>query len=85
MILFVMTLYEAINFNKEVIDRLISMGFKADDCRYVRLYADYMEMKERGEKVTYIVTVLSEKYDVSERKVYYLIKRLGRRCTIGAV
>lgn len=78
MILFVMTLYEAINFNKEVIDRLILMGFKADDCRYVRLYADYMEMKERGEKVTYIVTVLSEKYDVSERKVYYLIKRLGR-------
>ena len=38
-----------------------------------------------GEKVTYIVTVLSERYHVSERKVYSLVKRFGQHCTVGAV
>ena len=38
-----------------------------------------------GEKVTYIVTVLSERYHVSERKVYSLVKRFGQHCTLGAV
>ena len=80
-----MTYYEIIKLSKEPIDRLISVGFKPDDCRYVALYADYMKMHGRGEKVTYIVTLLSDKYKVSERKVYDLIKRFGRHCTIGAV
>lgn len=38
-----------------------------------------------GEKVTYIVTVLSERYHVSERKVYSLVKRFGQNCKVGAV
>lgn len=80
-----MTLFEILNFNKELIDRLISVGFKPDDCRYVPLYADYMRMHGRGEKVTYIVSALSEKYDVSERKVYGIIKKFGTDCTAGAV
>lgn len=80
-----MTLFEILNFNKELIDRLISVGFKPDDCRYVPLYADYMRMHGRGEKVTYIVSALSEKYDVSERKVYNVIKKFGTDCTAGAV
>ena len=81
----VMTLFEILNFNKELIDRLISVGFKPDDCRYVALYADYMKMYGRGEKVTYIVTLLSDKYKVSERKVYNIIKKFETNCTAGAV
>ena len=80
-----MTLFEILNFNKELIDRLISVGFKPDDCRYVALYADYMKMHGRGEKVTYIVTLLSDKYKVSERKVYNIIKKFETNCTAGAV
>ena len=76
-----MTLFEILNFNRELIDRLVSVGFKPDDSRYVALYADYMKMHGRGEKVTYIVTLLSDKYKVSERKVYTLIKRYGRECS----
>lgn len=82
---FEMTLFEILNFNKELIDRLISVGFKPDDCRYVALYADYKKMHGRGEKVTYIVSALSDKYNVSERKVYSLIKKFETNCTAGAV
>ena len=82
---FEMTLFEILNFNKELIDRLISVGFKLDDCRYVALYADYKKMHGRGEKVTYIVSALSDRYKVSERKVYNIIKKFETDCTVGAV
>ena len=58
---------------------------KPDDYRYLELYADYKRMRGEGEKVTYIVSVLSGKYRVSERKVYSIIKRFGTNCTNGAV
>ena len=34
-----------------------------------------------GEKVSYIVATLADRYHVSERKVYTLIKRYGRECS----
>lgn len=80
-----MTLFEILNFNKELIDRLISVGFKPDDCRFVPLYADYRKMHQNGEKVTYIVSELSARYEVSERKVYSIIKKFETNCTVGAV
>ena len=39
----------------------------------------------RGEKVSYTVAVLSEKYSVSERKVYALVKRFQSDCKMTAV
>ncbi len=80
-----MTLYEVLAINKEVINRLQKYGAKPDDCRYIDLYRDYLQLRDDGEKVTYIVSLLSERYHVSERKVYSLVKRFGQRCTIGAV
>ena len=61
------------------------MGFKPGDCNFIDLYNDYRKMSLDGEKVTYIVAFLSAKYNVSERKVYDIIKRFGKHCTIGAV
>ena len=40
---------------------------------------------EQGEKVSYAVAVLSEKYSVSERKVYALVKRFQSDCKTLAV
>lgn len=80
-----MTVFEILNFNKELLYRLASIGFKPDDCRYIELYSEYEQMRRNGDKVTYIVMVLSEKYIVSERKVYDIIKRFGKDCTKSAV
>jgi hypothetical protein len=80
-----MTLFEILNFNKEVIDRLISVGFKPEDCRFVPLYAEYQKMHVQGEKVTYIVSTLSDRYRVCERKVYSIIKKFETDCKVGAV
>lgn len=79
-----MTYYEIIKLSKEPIDRLNSAGFRLEDCQYLALYEDYKRMHEAGDKMTYIVSVLHDRYHVCERKVYDLIKRFGRHCTIGA-
>lgn len=84
-IFFKMTYYEIIKLNKEPINRLNSAGFRLEDCQYVALYEDYKRMHEAGDKMTYIVSVLHDRYHVCERKVYDLIKRFGKHCTIDAV
>lgn len=80
-----MTLYEILSINKEMINRLQEFGAKPDDWRYLDLYRDYQRMHQDGEKVTYIVSSLSERYHVSERKIYSLVKRFGANCTVNAV
>lgn len=80
-----MTVFEILNFNRELINRLTKIGFKADDCRFIDLYSEFETMRDDGYKVTYIVSLLADKYTVSERKVYDVIKRFGKHCTVGAV
>ena len=52
---------------------LIKLGIKQDDVRYIDLYSEFKEMKNRGEKTTYVVLYLANKYSVCERKVYDVI------------
>ena len=61
----------------------ISVAFP--DAKYIDLYADYRRMLANGDKVSYIVTILSNKYAVSERKVYGLIKHFQSDCKLFAV
>ena len=68
-----MTLFEALKFNREPLEMLISLGGKQDDLRFIDLYTEYEVMKKQGEKTTYAVAFLANKYSVSERKVFYLI------------
>jgi Mor family transcriptional regulator len=79
-----MTVFEILNFNRELLKRLSLIGFKLEDCRYIDLYSEYEQMHRAGDKVTYIVTYLSCKYKVSERKVYSIIKRFKKDCIIRA-
>ena len=80
-----MTVFEILNFNKELLNRLVLIGVKPEDCRFVDLYSEYEQMLRSGDKVTYIISVLSDKYSVSERKVYAIIKHFKKDCTIHAV
>lgn len=80
-----MTLFEALKFNREPLETLIRMGMKPDDARYIDLYAEFEKLKNRGEKTTYVVLYLAEKYSASERKVYDVIRRFKKGCTPGAV
>lgn len=80
-----MKVYELLALNRELIERMCAAGVRLDDVRYVGLYRDYVRMKGEGGKVSYIVAVLAERYGVSERKVYSILKRFGNDCTEIAV
>lgn len=56
-----------------------------EDVQYIELYNDYNRLLDEGEKVSYIVAVLAERYNVCERKVYTLIKRRQSDCNPFAV
>lgn len=80
-----MKIIEVLKFNRELIKRLKIAGIRLEDEEFVDLYTDYTTLLNRGEKVSYIVARLSEKYAVSERKVYTLIKRFQSDCKSLAV
>lgn len=80
-----MTVFEILKFNKELLRRLFETGIKSNDFMYIDLYSDYVRMRKNGDKVTYIVAVLSMKYMISERKVYTIIRRLGKDCKNSTV
>lgn len=84
-----MKLYELLNFNKELLKRLYSAGIKPEDYKYADLFVDYERLHRAGEKKTYIVATLADKYSISERKVYSVINHLSQEldccksCAVG--
>lgn len=75
-----MTQYEALKLSGCVIERLERAGIKPGDHKYVGLFEDYLEARKRGEKISYIVAILSDRYNVSERSIYGIVKRLESDC-----
>lgn len=69
-----MTIFEVLNFNRELLEQLRRIGVRLEDTAYIDLFVDFNNMVDAGNKVSYAVAVLADKYDVSERKVYSLIK-----------
>lgn len=80
-----MTIYEILSFNKELLRRLFDAGIQTKDYRYVDLFRDYIDMLNEGNKTTYAVSVLSDRYAISERKVYDVIRKLASDCKNSAV
>jgi hypothetical protein len=80
-----MKIYEILSLNKELLQRLSMVGIRTNDYQYVELYHEFMEMIQDGNKTTYAVAILSEKYAISERKVYGLIRRFSSDCKNIAV
>lgn len=80
-----MKVIEILKLNEGLLNVLQRVGIRVDDVRYVDLYNDYRLLIEKGEKVSYIVAMLSGKYNVSERTVYGLLKRLQMDCNIAAL
>ena len=57
---------------------------KIDDLRYLEMYEDYVRMAEAGGKKSYVIATLVEMYHVSERQVYYVVKKFSQDCNVLA-
>lgn len=80
-----MTIFEILKFNREMLDRLRRMGVRLDDTRYIDLFIDFNNMVGAGDKVSYAVAVLADKYCISERKVYSLLRHFRNDCSHDAL
>ncbi len=75
-----MKLIEILNLNRELLINFQKAGIRLDDVQYIDLFNEYRTLATQGEKVSYIVAHLASEYNVSERKVYSLIKRYKTEC-----
>lgn len=80
-----MTIFEILKFNRELLERLLRIGVRLEDTAYIDLFVDFNNMVGSGDKVSYAVAVLAEKYGISERKVYSLVRHFRNDCNPGAV
>lgn len=80
-----MKVIEILNLNKELLKNFRKAGIRMDDVQYIDLFNEYRTPQAKGEKVSYIVAILATKYQVSERKVYDLIRRFKSDCNLLAV
>ncbi len=75
-----MTVYETLKICGGLIENLERAGIRPSDHKYLELFERYREAREKGEKVAYIVACLSTRYNLSERTIYEIVKRLGSDC-----
>lgn len=75
-----MTVYEALKMCGGMIEALEKAGVKPADHKYIALFEDYQRARKCGEKISYIVACLARQYNMSERNVYEVVKRLGSDC-----
>ena len=80
-----MKVIEILNLNKELLKKFQTVGIRMEDVQYIDLFNEYLALVTQGEKVSYIVATLADKYTISERKVYDLIKRFKSDCNLLAV
>lgn len=80
-----MTIFEILKFNRELLDRLRKSGIRLEDADYIDLFVDFNKMVADGCKVTYTVAHLASRFNISERKVYSLVKHFQSDCNPGAL
>lgn len=77
-----MTVYEFIKTHRGTIEQMDRILTSLEDCTSVDLYEDYMKMKTMRYKMAYIAQHLADKYGISERKVFRIVKRLSEDVTL---
>lgn len=73
-----MQIIDLMKFSAMILETLSKNGIKTSDYKFISLYNDYLNMCNIGEKTTYIVAHLAQKYDTSESTVYRIIRRFRR-------
>lgn len=80
-----MRVVEILELSSPTLKALHRIGISVGDCKYIEMYDEFEKMKREGNKTTYAVAVLSEKYGICERKIYKIINKLSKDCQIRAV
>lgn len=78
-----MTNYELLTMNRSMVEVLLSNHININDVQNLQIFEQFMEMKQQGHKVSYITVFLADKYQMTERGIYKIVKRLSRPVTVN--
>lgn len=79
-----MKVYDVINLTKSALILLKNANVGMGDVEYIRLFDEFRNLQGDGLKVSYCVAFLSEKYHISVRKVYDIIRKFKTDCKMSA-
>lgn len=71
-----MKAYELLNINESILKLMDSMSLAIADVKYVPVIKEYIQMMGEGNKKTYVVQVLSDKYEIAERTLYRVVDKM---------
>ena len=79
-----MKVFEAIKLTESTLIALRNANVGTGDVEYITLYEEFRDLQGDGLKVSYCVAFLAEKYHISIRKVYDLIRKFKSDCKMSA-
>ena len=79
-----MKVIEMLKLGQNWLEMLQKACIKIEDIRHIEMYEEYKRMIDEGGKKTHAVAVLVDVYHVSERQVYYIIRKFEQDCKICA-
>lgn len=77
-----MTAYEILKMNESLLQTLSNNGVNVNDVNYLGVYEEFIQMKQQGLKVRYIAITLAEKYNLTDRAIFKIVKRLSQVSSI---
>lgn len=77
-----MTNYELLIMNRSMVEVLLKNHVNINDVQNLQIYEQFVEMKKQGHKVSYITVFLADKYSMTDRGIYKIVKRLGRQVSV---
>ena len=73
-----MTGHELVKINRISMEMMSKHDIKLNDWQYVKMYEEYLSMRQMRDKFRYIIAHLAEVYGVSESSVRRVVKRLSQ-------
>lgn len=71
-----MKAFELLKVNESLLKAMDKVSLSISDVKYIDMLKEFEKMKQEGCKKTYIVQVLSDKYEIAERTFYRVIDKL---------
>lgn len=71
-----MKAYELFKINESLLKVMDGLALAIADVKYIELVEDFVRLMGEGHKKTYVVQMLTDKYDVAERTVYRIVDKM---------
>ncbi len=70
-----MKVIELLRFSRDMLECMSRNDIRTEDWKDVEMFEEYESLRAKGEKTTWIVAYLSDKYGRSERTIHRVIRR----------